>query len=58
MRDAQHPDPSPGRSGGREGSIVYGPDGDREDVEGVFERWARGSYRQVRVKTVLAQHMC
>jgi len=38
MRDAQHPDPSPGRSSDREGSIVHGPDGDHDDTEGVFER--------------------
>jgi len=60
-RAARTPSPSPGRSRGREDHIVHGPDGDREDVEGVFERWSPLGVRfeihivKVRATTTLAQ---
>ena len=61
-RHAGHtPSPSPGRSIGLEGHIVHGPEGDREDVEGVFERSRPLGVRfevhivKVCAKTVLAQ---
>jgi len=63
MRDAQRVQRALalGSRGGREGHIVHRPDGDREDVEGVFERWSPLGVRfeihivKVRATTTLAQ---
>jgi len=60
-RVARTPSLSPRCSGCRESEIVHRPDGDREDVEGVFERWSHLGARfeirivKVRAKTTLAQ---